>query len=1030
MTELSSNGVVVGSLRRRSVVAAGIVLGTACLAPVWMGGCSQQAPSSESAAPLAVTDLPAGYVRLARGLHPGARPELDRGPLDPQKRIANLSMAFNLSAAQRADREALKEALVDPKSPSFRKFLSVSEYAARFGAPAATIERAKGWLASQGLTVHEDSPLGARVTFSGTVETLQNAFRTEMRRYDSDGELHYAMRTAPGLPADLAGMVAEISNTNDFYPKPMSIRSPSPAYKGGSYTGFTPPDWANVYDVAPLYTKGVGGAPINGAGVTIGIVGVAQIAQSDVNQWRKALGLPATTITMTLVPNTGVATPGSGGSGFEAFLDVEWSGGVASGASVNYVYIGGDDQNVDDATYYAIENNLTMVLSESWGGCEYYYLQAGYGAAQQNLIDIYGSAANVLGITYVASSGDSGATGCGGKGMGAGLYSTVPAGYPGVTAVGGTQFPQTALSGTPYFTGYSTLEAVWNEADNPNSNRGVGSGSGGISLIFDRPSYQSGIPTCTPLGSLPMTGVTAANQRQLPDVSFTAAAGGSAPDQVTSLMMCTVIASAGDCSATGGAPAFQAGGGTSFAAPAFAGAVALMVQAAGGRLGNINPMLYTMATTTPGAFHDIALGNNEILCTAADPGCPAAGGKYGYPAVAGYDCASGLGSMDVYNAVSVIAAQAATTTVLGVAPNPTTEGATVNFTATVSVPTPNAEDVGGLVTFGFATTDADAGLDLSWTLGTGTVTGTTAAGTATFAGAVPPGLVKPGMQSVTVVAMYGGDASHLPSTSAPVTLGFGALAFAVQPAMPTTAPGGTIDFTSTGGVAPVQWFTGVDTTCNMPTGMVQPTCSVIKPNTGVFTAGPVAGMTQVQALDADGAEFYVTVNVVCPTTTCPTAMNCGSISDGCGGMITCGSCTGNDTCGGAGTANVCGCTPATTCPSGDACGTASDGCGGMVTCGTCAAGETCSANQCVSSTTSSSSTSTTTTSTSSGAGGAGGGEGAGGSSTGTAGGTNVVKSGCSCKAAGEPLDAQGTSLGAFGMLALAGIVRSRKRRQG
>jgi MYXO-CTERM domain-containing protein len=78
-----------------------------------------------------------------------------------------------------------------------------------------------------------------------------------------------------------------------------------------------------------------------------------------------------------------------------------------------------------------------------------------------------------------------------------------------------------------------------------------------------------------------------------------------------------------------------------------------------------------------------------------------------------------------------------------------------------------------------------------------------------------------------------------------------------------------------------------------------------------------------------------------PATTCPAGDDCGSVSDGCGGMITCGACTLPATCGGAGNPNQCGCTPATTCPAGDDCGVVPDLCGGVVSCGTCTAPATC-----------------------------------------------------------------------------------------
>jgi hypothetical protein len=100
----------------------------------------------------------------------------------------------------------------------------------------------------------------------------------------------------------------------------------------------------------------------------------------------------------------------------------------------------------------------------------------------------------------------------------------------------------------------------------------------------------------------------------------------------------------------------------------------------------------------------------------------------------------------------------------------------------------------------------------------------------------------------------------------------------------------------------------------------------------------VAGGEDV-GLVAKSAELY---EVCAPLSTCPAADDCGTIADGCGGMVTCGAaCTAPQSCGGGGTANVCGCKPLTTCPAGDTCGTLPDGCGGMVTCGSCVAPKTC-----------------------------------------------------------------------------------------
>jgi hypothetical protein len=73
---------------------------------------------------------------------------------------------------------------------------------------------------------------------------------------------------------------------------------------------------------------------------------------------------------------------------------------------------------------------------------------------------------------------------------------------------------------------------------------------------------------------------------------------------------------------------------------------------------------------------------------------------------------------------------------------------------------------------------------------------------------------------------------------------------------------------------------------------------------------------------------------------------CGQQGDGCGGLIDCGTCDAPATCGGGGTPNVCGggtppCTPKKCSDMGINCGPAADGCGGLVNCGTCTAPDSC-----------------------------------------------------------------------------------------
>jgi hypothetical protein len=78
-----------------------------------------------------------------------------------------------------------------------------------------------------------------------------------------------------------------------------------------------------------------------------------------------------------------------------------------------------------------------------------------------------------------------------------------------------------------------------------------------------------------------------------------------------------------------------------------------------------------------------------------------------------------------------------------------------------------------------------------------------------------------------------------------------------------------------------------------------------------------------------------------PTSCAAQGANCGTIPDGCGGTLSCGTCAPPETCGGGGAANVCGCMPTSCAAQGKNCGTIADGCGGVLSCGTCAAPQVC-----------------------------------------------------------------------------------------
>ena len=264
----------------------------------------------------------------------------------------------------------------------------------RFGASENDINTVAAWLRSKGLSVDEIARGRNFIVMSGTAAQLSLAFDTSIRKYQAKGKIHFANRTAPAIPEALSGVVTEIRGLDDFRPEPANLRihSVSPDYTAASGNHYlAPDDYAAIYNSAALYQTG-----IDGTGQKIVIVGQTDINLSDIQAFRAKFNLPASDPQVVLAGTD----PGvSKGDQSEAHLDIEWSGAVARNATIIYV----NSKNVFTSAQYAINQNLAPVISMSYGGCE-----------QQNSASIRSLAqqANSQGITWIASSGDSGAAGC------------------------------------------------------------------------------------------------------------------------------------------------------------------------------------------------------------------------------------------------------------------------------------------------------------------------------------------------------------------------------------------------------------------------------------------------------------------------------------------------------------------------------------------------------------------------------------------------------------------------------------------
>jgi hypothetical protein len=543
-------------------------------------------------------------------------------------RLDHVMVTLKRSVAQQADLDQFLAEQQDRSSRNYHTWLTPEQFGDRFGVSPNDVAQVVSWLQSEGLTVDEVSHARNWIWFSGTARQMQAALRTELRQYRVDGELHIANSGEPSVPAAIAPLVLGVVGLDDFHPtssKPTRTRTLNPQFTSSPDShNLVPDDFATIYNLKSFYNLGY-----DGSGQRIVVAGQSAVNLSDIQAFRGIYGLPKKDPQLVLVPGT--SDPGKNSDMGEADLDIEWAGAVARNANIIYVY---STDALRFSVVYAVDENLAPIITYSFGTCEQRQSQA-----LMLSIRSVGQQANAQGITWLASSGDSGAAACdpsldptNPKAF-RGLNVSSPASLPEVTAVGGTQFDEasgnfwaTSNTGTLASALSYIPEKGWNESDST----GLASSGGGLSSVFTRPSWQRG------------PGVPSVSFRAIPDISLSAAGHDG-----------YLVIAGGDS---------EVSFGTSAAAPALAGIVALVnqyqelngVQTQSGQ-GNINPDLYSIAQNAAGVFHDVTTGDNIVPCIASTPDCP--GGTLGYAAGPGYDLVTGLGSVDGFNLAVSLAKQ-------------------------------------------------------------------------------------------------------------------------------------------------------------------------------------------------------------------------------------------------------------------------------------------------------------------------------------------------------------------------------------
>jgi len=602
-------------------------------------------------------------VVLPGSVNPRATARNDAGRLDPATPLHGVTIYFQPTADQQAQLDALVQEQQTTGSPNYHTWLTPAQYASRFGLSDSDLAKIQTWLESHGFNIDRVAASHTSISFSGTAAQVEYAFQTEMHRYQFAAETHFANAADLSIPAALLGVVRSVRNLDDFRPRP-AFR-PSPASVQPSYTSaqsgdhfLTPKDVATIYDINAAYNSGY-----TGSGQSIAVVGQSAVSVADIAAFQNAAGLTVKSPNMTLVPGSGTAATVPGDQA-ESDLDLEYAGGIAPGATVDFVYVGNNkNYGVFDALQYAVDTKLAPVISISYGTCETSLTSSDFSTLEA----IMEQGAS-QGQTIVAASGDDGSTDCydptGAGGLTTAQQEALSVNYPAssayATGIGGTEFlpADVAASNTTYWESASGSDRIssalsyipeqaWNDDSASvgakyGAQYALSSTGGGVSVFTPRPSWQSGVP-----------GIASGSFRLVPDVSLS-----SSPENAPYLY-CTSDTSSwstgqkASCNSGFRDSATQdltAAGGTSFATPIFAGMLAIINQKenSGGQ-GVANKTLYSLASnaaTYATAFHDTTVGGNQ--CTAGASYCSAAGSSE-YPATVGYDEATGLGSVDFYN---------------------------------------------------------------------------------------------------------------------------------------------------------------------------------------------------------------------------------------------------------------------------------------------------------------------------------------------------------------------------------------------
>jgi kumamolisin len=593
---------------------------------------------------------------------------------------SNMWVEVALAPSNEAQLNELLKNLYDSTGASYQQWLGTGEFYSRFAPSDAQIAAVQSYLQSYGLVVQaSSSPFLVRA--SGPSSVVVAAFGTSIHNYrNAKGITYFSNVSEVRLPASVAAGVRGVvglSNTVRLHSNvvlPAKHRSPPPPACEAPY-----PTTAQLYDavnngvgfpfgygggpgcngLTPSQTNSIYGAPNlgprgQGAGVNLAVFELSAYTQSDITTWAQyfyghGYTPPLVDINVdggplgTTCPVGDTCVYGYGGD-IEVEADIETQLSVSPDARHILVYNAPNDYTgqteLDEYTQIANDNRAD-VISSSWGECE-----NDAGAAYVQAEDLIFKQMALQGQSMFGAAGDTGAFDCI-RSDGTTIVNVEdPPTQPWVTSVGGTSlesFNPDANPNPPYPNG---VETVWNVDDLCNTDKSegglpgyfwcgaTGAGGGGNSQFWGRPFYQEGpgiTNSYTAYGNGTTKCALAKNGtpcREVPDVSANA-------DEYTPYAeYCTGTDPTSTCATiTSNVPGWFGIGGTSLSSPLWSAIIANRVGFGHRRVGNANPLLYSLYNVDYQRYFNDITGkrhstNNNGL----------------FPTTPGYDLATGIGT--------------------------------------------------------------------------------------------------------------------------------------------------------------------------------------------------------------------------------------------------------------------------------------------------------------------------------------------------------------------------------------------------